>query len=82
MSMKFQWVNWQDGQQTELTHGDRNMKALEALSVWLESSALMPEYVARTVSSKKRILPLSACDRDFSYAPGDAFTPYKLVATV
>ncbi|KAL2235759.1 UNVERIFIED_CONTAM: hypothetical protein Sindi_1308100 [Sesamum indicum] len=40
------------------------------------------EYVARTVSSKKRIRPLSVYDRGFSCALEDALTFYKPVATV
>ena len=40
------------------------------------------KYVARTMSSKKRIHPLSKRDRGISYTLGDAFTLYELVATI
>ncbi|KAL0327900.1 UNVERIFIED_CONTAM: hypothetical protein Scaly_2222600 [Sesamum calycinum] len=40
------------------------------------------EYVARTVSFKKRIHPLSKYDRSISYALKDAFTLYKPVTAV
>ncbi|KAK4394174.1 Retrovirus-related Pol polyprotein from transposon TNT 1-94 [Sesamum angolense] len=50
---------------TELTRGDPHMEALEASS---------SKYVVRTMSSKKRIRPLSLHDRGFSYALGDATT--------
>ncbi|KAK4421675.1 hypothetical protein Salat_2118100 [Sesamum alatum] len=40
------------------------------------------ECVARTVDSKKRIRPLSVCDRGISYALGDTFMLCKAVATV
>ncbi|KAL2251571.1 UNVERIFIED_CONTAM: hypothetical protein Sindi_2279400 [Sesamum indicum] len=49
------------------------MEALETRSL---------EYVAKTVSSKKRISPLSVCDRGISYALGDAITLYESVAIV
>ena len=39
-------------------------------------------HVTRTVSSKKRIHPLSKRDKGISYTLGDAFTLYKPVTTV
>ncbi|KAK4397682.1 Retrovirus-related Pol polyprotein from transposon TNT 1-94 [Sesamum angolense] len=42
----------------------------------------MSEYVAMSLSFKKRIHPLTKRDRSISYALGDAFTLYEDVATV
>ncbi|KAK4416946.1 hypothetical protein Salat_2520100 [Sesamum alatum] len=40
------------------------------------------ECVARMVDSKKRIRPLSVCDRGISYTLGHTFMLFKAVATV
>ena len=43
---------------------------------------MQSKYVARTVSSKKRIRPLSKCDRGISYALEDTFKLYEYDAIV
>ncbi|KAL2248665.1 UNVERIFIED_CONTAM: hypothetical protein Sindi_2479400 [Sesamum indicum] len=73
MSMRSKWVDWLGIELTELICGDRHMEALEASS---------SKHLARTVSSKKRIHPLSKRDRGTSYALGDACALYKPVTTV
>ncbi|KAL0389072.1 UNVERIFIED_CONTAM: Zinc finger BED domain-containing protein DAYSLEEPER [Sesamum calycinum] len=44
------------------------------------SQSQLDLYLARTVGSKKRIRPLSVCDRGISYALGDTFMLLKIVA--